>query len=141
MSSRVGIISPYRHHVQYLRSAFKEINVNIPIDTVEGYQGREREFIIFSCVRAPNPQKRTKSVGFLADVRRMNVALTRPRSTLLIVGNSKSLRINPDWRALVQHSIESKCCIHFNYMFCYYFVVSLIENRCKGPQEDGHFCS
>ncbi|EFA82214.1 DNA2/NAM7 helicase family protein [Heterostelium album PN500] len=103
-SGRIGIISPYRQQVLSLREYFKNYS-GISIDTVDGFQGREREIIIFSCVRAP--AEKGAGIGFLADVRRMNVALTRPRSSLLIIGNSKSLCINPDWYELIKHAQDN----------------------------------
>eukprot|EP01132_Coremiostelium_polycephalum_P006087 gene6087-7585_t len=107
-SGRIGIISPYRQQVLTMREYFKNYP-GISIDTVDGFQGREREIIIFSCVRAP-PEKGA-GIGFLADVRRMNVALTRPRSSLLILGNSRALSVNPDWNELIRHCKENKTLI------------------------------
>eukprot|EP01133_Synstelium_polycarpum_P013391 gene13391-15756_t len=104
-SGRVGIISPYRQQVLSLREYFKNYP-GISIDTVDGFQGREREIIIFSCVRAPS--EKGSSIGFLADVRRMNVALTRPRSSLLIIGNSKALCTNQDWYQLIKHTQDNR---------------------------------
>jgi senataxin len=68
---------------------YKEQNASV--------QGREKDVIIFSCVRS-DPQK---GIGFLADVRRMNVALTRAKYTLLVIGHDLALRTNSDWSALV----------------------------------------
>eukprot|EP00026_Physarum_polycephalum_P000365 Phypoly_transcript_00365.p1 GENE.Phypoly_transcript_00365~~Phypoly_transcript_00365.p1 ORF type:complete len:928 (+),score=171.75 Phypoly_transcript_00365:2260-5043(+) len=111
MQNRVGIISPYRQQVVAIRNLFAEYPT-VNVDTVDGYQGREKEFIIFSCVRAPKEGKNEMpTIGFLSDVRRMNVGLTRPRSSLLVVGNSKALKTNPDWRALVNHSAEKSAYI------------------------------
>ncbi|KAN0003234.1 hypothetical protein ACTFIZ_009409 [Dictyostelium cf. discoideum] len=104
-ASRIGIISPYRQQVLALREIFKNYP-GISIDTVDGFQGREREIIIFSCVRAPVEEG--AGIGFLSDVRRMNVALTRPRSSLLILGNTKALSINKDWNELIQHTQTNK---------------------------------
>ncbi|KAN0037640.1 hypothetical protein ACTFIV_002993 [Dictyostelium citrinum] len=100
-ANRIGIISPYRQQVLALREIFKNYP-GISIDTVDGFQGREREIIIFSCVRAPVEEG--SGIGFLSDVRRMNVALTRPRSSLLILGNTKALSINKDWNELIIHT-------------------------------------
>ncbi|KAK5577040.1 hypothetical protein RB653_001977 [Dictyostelium firmibasis] len=104
-ANRIGIISPYRQQVLALREIFKNYP-GISIDTVDGFQGREREIIIFSCVRAPIEEG--SGIGFLSDVRRMNVALTRPRSSLLILGNTKALSINKDWNELIKHTQDNK---------------------------------
>jgi len=107
-SGRIGIISPYRQQVLTLRDYFKNYP-GISIDTVDGFQGREREIIIFSCVRAP--VEKGSGIGFLADQRRMNVALTRPRSSLLVIGNSTALSVNPDWNQLLIHMQTDGCFI------------------------------
>jgi len=106
-ATRVGIISPYKQQVQLLRTLFKEFP-GVNVDTVDGYQGREREIIFFSSVRAPAKGSKA-NIGFLSDVRRMNVALTRPLSSLIVVGNSRALKSNEDWRAMVAHAVASNC--------------------------------
>ncbi|KYQ99859.1 DNA2/NAM7 helicase family protein [Tieghemostelium lacteum] len=103
-SGRIGVISPYKQQVLTLREYFKSFP-GVSIDTVDGFQGREKEIIIFSCVRAP--EDKGSGIGFLADVRRMNVAITRPRSSLIIVGNSRALSVNPDWNDLIKHAKDA----------------------------------
>ena len=71
----------------------------IEVNTVDGFQGREKEFILFSCVR-------TESVGFLSDERRLNVAITRAKSCCLLVGKSTCLRRDCTWRAFLDHLSE-----------------------------------
>ncbi|EGC30633.1 hypothetical protein DICPUDRAFT_50668 [Dictyostelium purpureum] len=107
-SGRIGIISPYRQQVLQLREAFKNYP-GVSIDTVDGFQGREREIIIFSCVRAP--AEKGSGIGFLSDVRRMNVALTRPRCSLIIMGNVKALSVNKDWNDLIVHAQDLGCLV------------------------------
>ncbi|WP_166823097.1 AAA domain-containing protein [Thalassoroseus pseudoceratinae] len=81
----IAIITPYAAQVRWLR---EQSNRNeLEIDTVDGFQGREKEAVIISCVRC-NPKG---EIGFLADTRRMNVALTRARRKLVIVGDSATL--------------------------------------------------
>ena len=90
----VGIISPYRAQVQYLRSLirrvpfFKPFRHLISVNTVDGFQGQERDVIIVSLVRSND----AGDIGFLRDLRRMNVAITRARMKLLIIGNADTLR-------------------------------------------------
>ena len=69
------------------------------VNSVDGYQGREKEVVIFSAVRS-NPEGK---VGFLADWRRLNVAMTRAKRGLLIFGNPETLGSNGVWRALLDH--------------------------------------
>ncbi|GAM23838.1 hypothetical protein SAMD00019534_070130 [Acytostelium subglobosum LB1] len=107
-NGRIGIISPYRQQVLSMREYFKNYP-DISVDTVDGFQGREREIIIFSCCRAP--AEKGAGIGFLADVRRMNVALTRPRSSLLVIGNSRALCVNSDWYELLKHAQDTNTLI------------------------------
>ncbi|RLV87006.1 Helicase SEN1 [Meyerozyma sp. JA9] len=104
---RIGVISPYKEQIRTLKDIFgkkygRQIWNEIDFNTVDGYQGQEKEIIIMSCVRASE----TGNVGFLSDVRRMNVALTRARTTLWILGNAKSLMRNNVWSRLLQDASE-----------------------------------
>ena len=69
------------------------------IDSVDGFQGREKEAVLISLVRS-NPQG---EIGFLADVRRMNVAMTRARGKLLVVGDTATLADHPFYRRLIEY--------------------------------------
>mmetsp|Transcript_22878 Transcript_22878/g.25839 ORF Transcript_22878/g.25839 Transcript_22878/m.25839 type:complete len:1296 (+) Transcript_22878:27-3914(+) len=104
----VGVITPYQAQVQYIKELFRnyygsELSKIIEVSTVDGFQGREKDIIIFSCVRA----SKMESIGFLADERRMNVAITRPKHVLWVVGNTKTLTKNHRWGGLVQHCIQN----------------------------------
>ncbi|KAI8603170.1 AAA domain-containing protein [Dissophora ornata] len=117
---RVGVISPYKQQVRTLREYFqrtfnKEILEAVDFNTVDGFQGQEKDIIIFSCVRAST----RGSVGFLADIRRMNVALTRARQSLFILGHAETLRREEIWGDLVKDA-ESRG------FFTKVFVFSLI---------------
>ncbi|KAI8355760.1 AAA domain-containing protein [Mortierella sp. GBAus27b] len=106
---RVGVISPYKQQVRTLREYFqrifdKGILEAVDFNTVDGFQGQEKDIIIFSCVRA----SATGSVGFLADIRRMNVALTRARQSLFILGHAETLRREEIWGDLVRDAEERK---------------------------------
>lgn len=107
---KVGIISPYKEQIRTLRQVFQKkwgstIFSEIDFNTVDGFQGQEKEIIIMSCVRAST----SGSVGFLSDFRRMNVALTRARTTLWILGNKQSLRRDKIWSKLIQDAEARKC--------------------------------
>lgn len=107
---RIGIISPYKEQIQKLVRTFRSkfgsgIMDEIDFNTVDGFQGQEKEIIIMSCVRASD----TGSVGFLSDVRRMNVALTRARTTLWILGNKNSLRRDKVWSRLILDAEQRNC--------------------------------
>lgn len=98
----VGVISPYRAQVHYLRklmartSFFKPFRSQISINTVDGFQGQERDVIIISLVRSND----SGQIGFLRDLRRMNVAMTRARMKLIIIGDAPTLSHNPFFRRL-----------------------------------------
>lgn len=103
VSGVIGVISPYKEQIRTLKTLFRKkygvgILNEIDFNTVDGYQGQEKEIIIMSCVRA-SP---LGSVGFLSDVRRMNVALTRARTSLWILGNKDSLKRNKVWGRLLE---------------------------------------
>lgn len=106
-SGRIGIISPYKEQIRTLKDVFKRkyghsILSEIDFNTVDGFQGQEKEIIIMSCVRASE----SGNVGFLSDIRRMNVALTRARTSLWILGNKKSLLRNTVWKRLLDDATE-----------------------------------
>lgn len=103
---KIGIITPYKGQMKELKLRFSQrygegIFSTIEFNTTDAFQGRECEIIIFSCVRAS-----TTSIGFLDDVRRMNVGLTRAKSSLWVLGNSKALMIGEYWRKLVSDARE-----------------------------------
>lgn len=77
------------------------------LDSLAGLQGREKDIVIFSAVRS-SPQRKWK-IGFVADERRVNVALTRARASLLVVANFKVLQRDTHWRNLVKHATANAC--------------------------------
>lgn len=93
----VAVIAPYAAQVRWLREAVAV--PDLEIDSVDGFQGREKECVVVSLVRS-NPEG---EIGFLADVRRMNVALTRARRKLLLVGDSATLGGHPFYRDLLTY--------------------------------------
>lgn len=101
----VGIISPYRAQVQYLRQLirkrefFKPYRQLISVNTVDGFQGQERDVILISLVRANDEGQ----IGFLSDLRRMNVAITRARMKLIILGDTTTLARHPFYAKLFHH--------------------------------------
>lgn len=105
----VGIIAPYRAQrkliVQSLRQALGNelcAELDPEISTVDGFQGREKDIIIFSCVRASKGGDREGSgIGFLKEWQRLNVAVTRAKYALWIVGHQQTLQRDPEWRALL----------------------------------------
>ena len=101
----VGVISPYRAQVQYLRSLvkkrdfFKPYRRLITIYTVDGFQGQERDVILISLVRSNDEGQ----IGFLRDLRRMNVAITRARMKLIILGDKTTMTRYPFYKKLYEY--------------------------------------
>ena len=107
-SGKIGIITPYKGQLRELKVRFQQrygesILSKVDFNTTDAFQGRESEIIIFSCVRAS-----TQGIGFLRDIRRMNVGLTRAKSSLWILGNSEALIQGEFWRALVNDAKSRK---------------------------------
>ena len=101
----VGIISPYRAQVQYLKKLikkyefFKPYRRLISVNTVDGFQGQERDVILISLVRSNDEGQ----IGFLKDLRRMNVAMTRARMKLIILGNKNTMTKHPFYKKLWEY--------------------------------------
>ena len=104
----VGIISPYRAQVQLLRRMikkrefFKPYRHLISVNTVDGFQGQERDVIILSLVRSNDEGQ----IGFLRDLRRMNVAITRARMKLIILGSVDTLTKHPFYKRLYEYIVK-----------------------------------
>ncbi|CAN8100170.1 unnamed protein product [Discula destructiva] len=102
---KIGIITPYKAQLGALRERFVNLYGQVILDEIEfnttdAFQGRECEIIIFSCVRA-SP---TGGIGFMTDIRRMNVGLTRAKSSLWLLGDSKALRQGEFWNKLIENA-------------------------------------
>lgn len=101
----VGVISPYKVQVQYMRQLVKKdadlkpFRHLITLNTVDGFQGQERDIILISLVRANDDGQ----IGFLRDLRRMNVAMTRARMKLIILGNAATLSHHPFYKKLYEY--------------------------------------
>ena len=104
----IGVITPYKKQVEIISTNLgkrfgSEYQIDVEVNTIDGFQGREKDVIIFSCVRSGD------TIGFLSDYRRMNVALTRAKFALWIVGRSETLQLNSDWNALINYTESEKC--------------------------------
>ena len=105
LKGKIGIITPYKAQLFELREKFtrrygEKITEYIEFNTTDAFQGRECEIIIFSCVRASS----TGGIGFMTDIRRMNVGLTRAKSSLWILGDSRALVQGEFWNKLIEDS-------------------------------------
>ena len=101
----IGVILTYKAQVEYLKELISKLNNNafkqIQVSTVDAFQGAERDIIVLGCVR-------TNSLGFTEDCRRLNVAITRARRHLIVIGKESLLRRNPNWRYIIEKAKSSK---------------------------------
>lgn len=102
--SDIGVISPYNAQVELIRGKLKSDNILLEVHSVDGFQGREKEAIIFSFVRS-NPDR---EVGFLKSYNRINVAITRAKRLLVAVGDSETISVDPFIKNFVQYC-ENEC--------------------------------
>ena len=89
----IGVISPYAGQVRLIRSMVDDMIEGLEVKSVDGYQGREKEIIVLSTVRSNDAGK----VGFLSNYRRLNVALTRAKRGMIVIGDDRTLRNDPTW--------------------------------------------
>nr|KJB25396.1 hypothetical protein B456_004G189700 [Gossypium raimondii] len=112
--SQIGVITPYEGQRAYIvnymsrnGSLRQQLYKEIEVASVDSFQGREKDYIIVSCVRSNEHQ----GIGFLNDPRRLNVALTRARYGIVILGNPKVLSKQPLWNGLLTHYKENECLV------------------------------
>lgn len=111
LAGSIGVISPYRAQVRRVKDELTKscneqrvrLNEVFEVNTVDGFQGREKEIIIFNCVRSNDISSLQSSLGFLLDERRLNVAITRPQHFLFVIGNAKTLSRSQVWSNMVSH--------------------------------------
>lgn len=98
----IGIISPYRGQRDIIMENYQREYPALEIGTVDAFQGREKKIIIMSCVRS-----QTQHIGFLRNEKRLNVALTRAKALLIIIGNASTLQKCSIWNKFVSYCIEN----------------------------------
>ncbi|KAJ7095873.1 SEN1 N terminal-domain-containing protein [Mycena belliarum] len=131
---QVGVISMYRAQIVELRRQFakefgSDVLQTVDFNTVDGFQGQEKAIIILSCVRS-GPG--LESIGFLSDVRRMNVALTRAKSSLFILGNAATLsRSNHVWSSIISDARSHSSLVEVD--FSYFTAPSTYVPRTTSP--------
>ncbi|KAL8141794.1 hypothetical protein V2J09_014826 [Rumex salicifolius] len=112
--SQIGVITPYEGQRAYIVNYMsrngalrQQLYKEIEVASVDSFQGREKDYIILSCVRSNEHQ----GIGFLNDPRRLNVALTRARYGIVVLGNPKVLSKQPLWNSLLTHYKEYECLV------------------------------
>ncbi|KAK6526215.1 hypothetical protein TWF694_004834 [Orbilia ellipsospora] len=137
--SQIGIITPYEGQRSYIVSSMqtngshkKELYKDIEVASVDAFQGREKDYIVLSCVRSNDHQ----GIGFLNDPRRLNVALTRAKYGVVILGNPKVLSKHPLWHHLLLHYKERNCLVEgpLSNLQISFIQFSRPRQSYKGPQ-------
>ncbi|MCB1156891.1 MAG: AAA family ATPase [Leptospiraceae bacterium] len=102
----LGILSPYREQIRFFQDLFRKTplppSLDLEIDTIDAFQGREKDMIAISLVRS----NEEREIGFLADIRRMNVAMTRAKKLLLIIGDSSTISADPFYEDFISYVQE-----------------------------------
>ncbi|MBK9735115.1 MAG: C-terminal helicase domain-containing protein [Saprospiraceae bacterium] len=117
LGTSIGIISPYSEQVRYIRQQIADDQdlrkLIIEVNSIDGFQGQEKELIYLSLVRS----NEKGDIGFLKDERRLNVAMTRAQKKLVIVGDSATLALDPLFLSLIAHiETEGHYDSAWNYM-------------------------
>merc|ERR1712178_433926 len=105
-----GIITPYSQQKTYIKALFREVfgfseSADLSINTIDSFQGKQLDVTILSCVRA-NPH--SPSIGFVSDALRLNVAITRSKKALRVLGNVHTLSISEEWKELINDVSKRK---------------------------------
>lgn len=114
-AQQIGVITPYegqRAHLvnNLVRNTQPDFHQNLEISSVDSFQGREKDYIIFSCVRSNDSYNNANlNIGFLSDPRRLNVAITRAKYGLIILGNPKLLSKDPLWNSFLSYFYKHNC--------------------------------
>lgn len=138
ISGKVGMITPYSQQMDELRNRFRHAlgeryEQEVEINTVDGFQGREKDIIILSTVRA-DPKA---GVGFLNDIRRMNVALTRAKFACYVIGKENTLRSSKPWSALLDHAYNHHCIVHVESPKCNLLTLKPMERPSETSRNAG----
>lgn len=130
ITERVGIVTPYKAQTESLKKAFEKkygqseaekMFEKLEISTVDRFQGQEKDIIMLSCVRSGSYSR--NSIGFLKDPNRLNVAVTRAKSSLWVFGNGQTLSSNAMWRKMIDIAKDMRYYINAKNSF-YFFVLS-----------------
>jgi senataxin len=121
----IGVISPYKSQVLHIKRRLREVlpetAANVDVNTIDGFQGREKDVILFSTVRTRVGKGKAR-IGFVADERRINVGLTRARCSLIIVGHRAALQMDYHWGALLRavsdRGYGSCPALHVSHVYC-----------------------
>jgi senataxin len=106
------LIWQVRHIRTLLKEAFDEATARlIDVNSVDGFQGREKDIIVLSTVRSDLGQREKRGIGFLRDARRMNVSITRARSSVFVLGHADTLAKDPLWEAALQDATDRHCLV------------------------------
>ena len=137
----IGIIAPYNGQVRHVQRLLAEalgtaVASKLEVNSVDGFQGREKEVVIMSCVRSDlHRADAPRGVGFLKDARRINVSMTRARRSLFILGHAETLRGASLWRALLDDADARRCSIRAHAPVSIWFEAAVKEAAPPPPAE------
>ena len=138
--SAIGIISPYNGQVRHLRRLLAEhlppeAAGKVEVNSVDGFQGREKEVILLSCVRSDRARP-ARGIGFLRDARRMNVSITRAKHSVLLLGHADTLGLDPLWAAALQDAQDRECLVRATGPITQWFGKAVRESALAADAED-----
>ena len=112
-----GVISPYKAQVKEFRRKFSDNYkfYDSEVNTVDGFQGKEKDIIFLSCVKSKNENNEKMSIGFLKDKRRLNVSITRAKYGLIVVGNLNTLKKDNLWKLYIEFLEENYCVFDYDF--------------------------
>ncbi|THU88773.1 P-loop containing nucleoside triphosphate hydrolase protein [Dendrothele bispora CBS 962.96] len=109
---QIGVMAPWREQVWKMREALRKVGLGmVDVGSVEDYQGREKRVIIISCVRSSArflKEDGEKGIGLVFEKKRMNVAITRAKELLVVIGNGELLKRDPYWKGFLQFALRNK---------------------------------
>ena len=98
----IAVISPYREQIRLLKELFNHNDPQLSVNTIDSFQGQERDMVVISMTRSNNEG----AIGFLTDIRRMNVAMTRAKKKLVIIGDSSTIGRFPFYADMIKYAEE-----------------------------------
>ncbi|KAF5336688.1 hypothetical protein D9758_015674 [Tetrapyrgos nigripes] len=110
--AQIGVMAPWREQVWKMREALRKVGLGaVDVGSVEDFQGREKRIVIISCVRSSArflKEDEVKGIGLVFEKKRMNVAITRAKELLVVVGNGELLKRDPYWKGFLQFALRNK---------------------------------
>ena len=140
--SAIGVIAPYNGQVRLIRKLLADefgsaVAAELEVNSVDGFQGREKSVVLVSCVRSDYARQHARGVGFVKDARRINVSMTRAKHSLFILGHARTLEQEEIWAALLDDARERGCVLTASSPLKIWFEAAAKEPcRAEPPTDD-----